>query len=77
MKATTDLELKELLQKLEKDPTNLDVINSLAIGYFENDDQKTDKKDFDYFEKAYNLKKTVKSTHNFAWFLYFEWSEIQ
>ncbi len=23
------------------------------------------------------LKKTVKSTHNFAWFLYFGWSEIQ
>ncbi len=77
MTATTDIELKELLQELEKDPTNLDVINSLAIGYFENYDQKTDKEDFDYFEKAYNLKKTVKSTHNFAWFLYFEWSEIE
>lgn len=77
MTATTDIELKELLQKLEKDPTNLDVINSLAIGYFENYDQKTDKEDFDYFEKAYNLEKTVKSTHNFAWFLYFEWSEIE
>lgn len=77
MTATTDIELKELLQELERDPTNLDVINSLAIGYFENYDQKTDKEDYDYFEKAYNLKKTVKSTHNFAWFLYFEWSEIQ
>ena len=77
MTATTDIELKELLQELEKDPTNLDVINSLAIGYFENYDQKTDKEDYDYFEKAYNLKKTIKSTHNFAWFLYFEWSEIE
>lgn len=71
----TDIERKELLQKLEKDPTNLDVINSLAIGYLENHDQKTDKEDYDYFEKAYNLEKTVKSAHNFAWFLYFEWSE--
>lgn len=77
MTSTTDIEIKELLQELEKDPTNLDVINSLAIGYFENYDQKTDKEDYDYFEKAYNLKKTVKSTHNFAWFLYFEWSEIE
>jgi len=77
MTATTDIELKQLLQELEKDPTNLDVINSLAIGYFENYDQKTDKEDYDYFEQAYNLKKTVKSTHNFAWFLYFEWSEIE
>ncbi|HEX8351073.1 MAG TPA: tetratricopeptide repeat protein [Hymenobacter sp.] len=77
MTATTDIELKQLLQELERDPTNLDVMNSLAIGYFENYNQKTDKEDYDYFEKAYNLKKTVKSTHNFAWFLYFEWSEIE
>jgi tetratricopeptide (TPR) repeat protein len=77
MTTTTKIELKTLLQEFEKDPTNLDVINSLAIGYFENHDQKTDKEDYDYFEKAYKLKKTVKSTHNFAWFLYFEWSEIQ
>ena len=77
MTATTNIELKELLQALEKEPTNLDAINSLAIGYFENYDQKTDKEDYDYFEKAYNLKRTVKSTHNFAWFLYFEWSEIE
>lgn len=77
MTATTDIEIKELLQELEKDPTNLDVINSLAIGYFENYDQKTDKEDYDYFEKAYKLTKTVKTTHNFAWFLYFEWSEIE
>uniref|UniRef100_UPI00404AEE12 tetratricopeptide repeat protein n=1 Tax=Flavobacterium sp. TaxID=239 RepID=UPI00404AEE12 len=77
MSATTALGLEKLLQKLEKDPTNLDLINSVAIGYFENYEQKTDKEDFDYFEKAYNLKKTVKSTHNFALFLYFEWSEIE
>lgn len=77
MTATTDIELNDLLQELEKDPTNLDVINALAIGYFENYDKKTDKEDYDYFEKAYNLKRTVKSTHNFAWFLYFEWSEIE
>jgi tetratricopeptide (TPR) repeat protein len=77
MTATKEIELKELLQKLEKDPTNLDLINSLAIGYFENYDQKTDKEDYDNFEKAYNLKKTIKSTHNFAWFLFFEWSEIE
>lgn len=77
MTATTDLEIKELLQELEKEPTNLELINLLAIKYFENHNQKTDKEDHDYFEMAYNLKKTVKSTHNFAWFLYFEWSEIE
>lgn len=77
MTATSDIELKTLLEDLEKDPSNLDLINKIAIGYYENYDQKSDKEDYDYFERAYNLKKTVKSTHNFAWFLYFEWSEIE
>lgn len=77
MTESTEIEFKTLIQELEKNPTNLDLINSVAIGYFENYDQKLDKEDFDHFEKAYLLKKTVKSTHNFAWFLYFEWSEIE
>ncbi|MFY7665690.1 tetratricopeptide repeat protein [Flavobacterium sp.] len=77
MAANSAREIKELLQKLEKDSNNLDVLNSLAIAYFEYSNQKSNKEDFDYFERAYNLKKTVKSTHNFAWFLYFEWSEIE
>ena len=77
MRDTTEIELKRLIQELEKNPTNLDLINSVAIGYLENYDQRSDKEDYDYFEKAYNIKKTVKSTHNFAWFLYFEWSEIE
>jgi len=77
MTESSEIEFNTLIQELEKNPTNLDLINSVAIGYFENYDQKSDKEDFDYFEKAYLLKKTVKSTHNFAWFLYFEWSEIE
>lgn len=71
------IELQNLLLELKSEPTNLDIINKLALFYFENYDLKTDKEDFDFFEKAYNLKKTVKSTHNLAWFLYFEWSEIE
>jgi tetratricopeptide (TPR) repeat protein len=77
MTATTVKVLKQLIKDFRKDPENLDLINSIAIGYFENSAQNKDKEDFDYFEKAYELKKTVKSTHNFAWFLYFEWSEIK
>lgn len=77
MEEATQIELNRLLQELEKDPTNLDLLNSIAIGYFDNINQKSDKEDFDYFQKAYQLKKTVKSTHNFAWFLYFEWAEIE
>lgn len=77
MTRVTDTELDELLIKHKENPNDLDIINSIAIGYFQNYEKKTDKDDFDFFEKAYTLKKTVKSTHNFAWFLYFEWSEIQ
>jgi tetratricopeptide (TPR) repeat protein len=77
MSITTEIELKKLIRELEKEPSNLDLINSVAIGYFENSVLKTDKEDYDFFEKAYQIKKTIKSTHNFAWFLYFEWSEIE
>ncbi len=77
MITTADKELKILYERLDKDPTNLDIINSMAITYFENYDLKKDKEDYDCFERAYKLKKTVKSTNNFAWFLFFEWSEIE
>ncbi|MDF1676677.1 MAG: tetratricopeptide repeat protein [Vicingaceae bacterium] len=77
MTRVTDTELDELLIKHKENPNDLDIINLIAIGYFQNYEKKADKDDFDFFEKAYTLKKTVKSTHNFAWFLYFEWSEIQ
>lgn len=69
--------LDELLLQFEKEPQNLDLMNQIALGYFENYDKKTDRDDYKFFKKAYNLKKTVKSTHNFAWFLYFEFSEIE
>jgi tetratricopeptide (TPR) repeat protein len=77
MIAKTKKDINLLKKKLKNDPSNLDLINTLAINYFSNFKFKTDKEDYDYFEKAYKLKKTIKSTHNFAWFLYFEWSEIQ
>ncbi|QNR23848.1 tetratricopeptide repeat protein [Croceimicrobium hydrocarbonivorans] len=77
MTAISAKELKSLIADLEKDPTNLDLINKVAIGYFENYEQKSDKEDYDFFKRAYTLKKTVKSTHNFAWFLYFERAEFE
>lgn len=77
MTRTSDIELEELLRKHKDAPNDLDIINLIAIGYFQNYEKNKDKEDFDFFEKGYNLKKTVKSTHNFAWFLYFEWSEVQ
>lgn len=72
MTTTTEIELKKLIQDFEKNPNNLDLINSLAIGYFENPSMQTDNEELKYFELAYLIKKTVKSTHNLAWYLYFE-----
>ncbi|RYM32106.1 tetratricopeptide repeat protein [Brumimicrobium glaciale] len=77
MSAITELELNELIKKYKEDSTNLDLINEIAIGYFENHEMKNGDEDLEFFELAYKLKRTIKSTHNYAWFLYFEWSEIE
>ena len=55
---TSDIDLDKLLGSLEKEPRNLDLINSVALGYFENYQKKTDREDYDFFKKAYDLKKT-------------------
>ena len=75
MTSTTEIELKKLIQDFQKNPKNLDLINQIAIGYLENTSIQTDDQELKYFELAYSIKKTVKSTHNLAWFLYFEHGE--
>jgi tetratricopeptide (TPR) repeat protein len=75
MTATTDIELKQLIEKLKDMPNDLDLINKVALGYFENPSLLNDKDDLKYFELAYNTLRTVKSSHNLAWYLYFEWGE--
>ena len=75
MTATTATELQELLRELEKEPTNLDLINQIAIGYIENPSVQAEDEELKYFELAYSTRKTVKSAHNLAWYLYFEWGE--
>ncbi len=72
MTPTTEIELKKLIQLYEKEPNDIDLINSLAVGYYENPSMQTDNEELKYFELAYLIKKTVKSTHNLAWYLYFE-----
>lgn len=75
MSEITEIGLKELISKLESKPNDLDLINKVAIGFFENPSMVNDHEDLKFFEKAYDLKKTVKSTHNLAWQLYFEWGD--
>jgi len=75
MTATTEIELKKLIYQLELNPTNLDLINRVAIGYMENPSMIVDKEDLKYFEKAYKIEKTIKSTNNLAWQLFFEWGD--
>lgn len=71
MTATTEIELRQLIEKLKDKPNDLDLINRIAIGYLENPSMLTDNEDLKYFELAYNTKKTIKSSHNLAWYLYF------
>lgn len=75
MISTTEIELKDLIDKLKDTPKNLDLINRIAIGYFENPSMLTDNEDLKHFELAYSTRKTIKSSHNLAWYLYFEWGE--
>ena len=75
MTAIREIELKELIGKLKDNPQNLDLINQIAIGYFENPSMLTNNEDLKHFELAYSIKRTIKSSHNLAWYLYFEWGE--
>ena len=71
----TEIELKEMIDKFKDNPKDLDLINQIAIGYFENPSMQTDDEEKKFFELAYSIKKTIKTSHNLAWYLYFEWGE--
>ena len=45
-------------------------MNKLALAYFVNPNLLQDNEDVKLLEKAYQTKKTIKSTHNLAWFYY-------
>lgn len=55
MKLRTKEEFDKLLGKLENTPNDLDLINKVAIGYFENPEKYTNHQDYEYFKKAYEL----------------------
>lgn len=75
MKVTSEIELKNLIKQLEHSQTDLDLMNQVAIGYMENPSMIEDQDDLKYFEKAYETRKTIKSTNNLAWQLFFEWGD--
>ncbi len=70
-------ELINLLEQYKSDSENLDLINLIAIWYSENLEMIQDNEDYLFFEKAYKLKKTVKTTNNFASHLFYECYENQ
>lgn len=70
-------ELISYLKQLDSNPKDTDLINLIAIGYFQVPELNDNYQDYNYFKKAYETKKTIKSINNFSWFLYFEWSEIE
>jgi tetratricopeptide (TPR) repeat protein len=71
------LQLKALIQQLEKDPTNIDLINEVAMGYYQTPEMITDDEDLKLFRKAYLIQKTVKTTNNLAWQLYMEYGNTE
>jgi len=67
--------LKSLLEKYKNDSKNLDLINSIATWYMCNAEMCTNNEDYLFFERAYKIRKTVKSTHNFSSHLFYEYWE--
>ncbi|MDF1698230.1 MAG: hypothetical protein P1U56_20445 [Saprospiraceae bacterium] len=76
MKSTSQKELSELQEQLKHDAFNIDLMNQIALVYFENADLLNNSEDHKYLKQAYDTKRTIKSIHNYAWFLYFEWAEM-
>lgn len=66
----TEKDLKRLEKALAENPTDTNLMNELALGYFVNPKSLKDNEDVKLLEKAYQTNKTVKSTHNLAWFYY-------
>ncbi|MEL7243189.1 MAG: hypothetical protein AAGM40_12690 [Cyanobacteria bacterium J06573_2] len=62
--------LKRLEKALAENPTDTNLMNELALEYFFNPKSLQDNEDIKLLEKAYQTNKTVKSTHNLAWFYY-------
>lgn len=69
--------LEELLSKLDSSPNDLDLINEVAMAYYQNSEWVKDDEDLKFFERAYNTKKTVRTTNNLAWQLYFEYGDSE
>lgn len=76
MKSTSKIEMRNMLTQLNNNSEDVNLMNEIALAYFENNDLKSESEDYQFFKKAYETKKTIKSIHNYAWFLYFEWSEL-
>lgn len=70
------VQMPEYIQRLEKElaqnPKDTNLINSLALGYLENPSLVKDNEDLKLLEKAYQTRKTIKSTHNLACYYYIE-----
>jgi hypothetical protein len=47
------LQLKALIKQLEKDPTNIDLINEVAMGYYQTPEMITNDEDLKLFRKTY------------------------
>jgi len=66
----TEKDLKRLEKALAENPQDTNLMNELALGYFLNPVSLQDNEDVKLLEKAYHTNKTIKSTHNLAWFYY-------
>ncbi|WLF83310.1 hypothetical protein [Moraxella sp. ZY210820] len=65
-------ELEYLLQLKQQNPTDDKILSQLAFYYLKNPDGN---KELEYFKQAYELNPSIKNTHNYAFWLYYEYGQ--
>lgn len=65
-------ELESLLQLKQQNPTDDKILSQLAFYYLKNPDGN---KELDYFKQAYELNPSIKNSHNYTFWAYYEYGQ--
>lgn len=66
------IELQQLLVLEQQNPTDDKILSQLAFYYLKNPDGN---KELDYFKQAYELNPSIKNSHNYAFWAYYEYGQ--
>lgn len=66
--------LEHLLQLEQQNPNDDNLLSQIAFYYLANPDGD---KELEYFKKAYEVNPNIKNTHNYAFWAYYEYGEVE